>query len=91
MSTHRASASAGTTDISLEEKKVHYLLDRCDRISMLGEAHRPAANDSITLHGDFRGFSNLLAGQPAAFLNFCPLGPTQFFKERLVSRRNIFR
>src|SRR5262245_51014433 len=50
---------------------------------MLGKAHRPAANDSIILHGDFRGCSNLLARQSAALLDFCPLGPTQLLEEGL--------
>ena len=72
MPAHRARSGAGTPDTALQKEKVHHLLDRRNRIAMLGESHRPATNDAITSHGDVCSFPDLFTSQPAGFLNLLP-------------------
>ena len=90
MSAHRARSGAGTPDIALQKEKVHDLLDRRNRIAMLGESHGPATNGAITSHGDVCRFPDLFTSQPAGFLNLLPLGSAQFLQERLVAHAVLF-
>ena len=46
---HRAQPGAGLADVAAQQQQVDDLLDRRDRVLVLGQAHRPADDDAVGL------------------------------------------
>ncbi len=64
---HRAQAGAGLADVALQERDVGELLDRGDRVAVLGDAHRPAGDGGRRVAEHLRGaldWSRREAGGP---------------------------
>src|SRR5437763_10987492 len=87
MPAHRTRTRAAFSDVSSKEEKIHYLLNRRDRVLVLGKAHRPATNDPLRAHRDFRGSANLIARQSAALNDLFPRSRTHLSRELLEADR----
>ena len=60
---------------------IHHFLNGRDGILVLGQSHRPAANDAFAAHRDFGGGADLLTGQAAAFDDIVPGRRSQILDE----------
>ena len=81
MAADRTGSRAGPADVAAEQHKIHDLLDSGDGILVLGQPHRPAANDAFAPHRDPRGLLNLRARQSAGGEDVFPgRGPEMLHK-----------
>src|SRR5216110_946938 len=82
MAAHRTRTRAGAPNVTTEQEKIHHLLNGRDGILVLGQTHRPAADDPFTAHRNLRPCANLITSQAAASEDVFPVGCAQMFDKR---------
>ena len=82
MAAHRTRTRAGAANVTTEQEKIHHLLNSRDGILVLGQTHRPAADDPFTAHRNLRRCANLITSQAAASEDVFPIGRAKMFDKR---------
>ena len=90
VTTHGTRTRSRTSDVSTEEQEIHDLLNGRDRVPMLGQSHRPAANDAFRIDRDLCRRTNLFARHAAANKNVIPTRSLQVFDETIETCGEIF-
>src|ERR1051325_1879762 len=72
MPPHWAWACPGTSNVSPQQQKIHDFLNRRHRVPVLGQPHRPTANDTLRPHRNLSRSSNLFPRDPATKKNVIP-------------------
>src|SRR5438046_8946351 len=82
MPAHRTRTRAGAANVTTEQEKIHHLLNGRDGILVLGQTHRPAADDPFTAHRNLRPCANLITTQAAASEDVFPIGRAKMLDKR---------
>ena len=72
MTAHRTRPGSRFSNVAAEQQKIHHLLNRRDGVLVLGQSHRPATNDPLRAHRNFRRGANLFAREATRFENLFP-------------------
>ncbi len=74
MATHRTGTGTGTAEVPPEQQQIDDLAHTLDGMQMLGDAHRPGADDVVGTGEDGGRLLELSARQAGLVLEGCPLG-----------------
>src|SRR5437867_2139476 len=85
MTPNRTDTGSRPANIAAQQKKVYQLANRCDRISVLRQAHRPATDDVPGLEYHSSRFTNLVPGETAAIEDLLPASIFQRGNQSIVT------
>ena len=95
MTAYGAQPGATLADVSARDREIDDLLDRGDRVAVLGESHRPAVDRRVGVTNHLGSSGDLLAGQPGGVLDDSPvdrvdvLGPRRDASRVLLDERVV--
>ena len=72
MTAHRTETRTGPANIAAQQHEIGDFADRDHRMTMLGDAHRPGADDPIRFHIDLCGALQRLPEKSRLVLDFFP-------------------
>jgi hypothetical protein len=58
--------------VTAQQQKIHHLLNGSDCVFVLGQSHRPTADDAFAAHRDLSGLSDLITAQSTALKDVVP-------------------